>query len=91
VIPKGAVSAFNQFHVIVSNLKKRDIFQEKLLTHEIQTYLMYEEPLHHIFPELNKPGSDSFHNVIFLAKTLSNNPAPITDKNIYPFNFSGSG
>ncbi len=69
-IPEGSMSAFNQFPVIVSDLNKRDLLQKKLLAQGIETSLMYEKPLHHIFTELNSPGEDPFPNATYLAEHL---------------------
>ena len=64
------MSAFNQFPIIVSDLNKRDLLQKKLLAQGIETSLMYEKPLHHIFTELNSPGEDPFPNATYLAEHL---------------------
>lgn len=70
VIPEDAEAAFNQFPIVIDDLKKRKRLQKELLNQGIETTLMYEKPLHHIFPELNSPGDDPFPNATYLAEHL---------------------
>jgi len=65
-----ARAAFNQFPVIVHDLNLRHRLQEKLLEAGLETTLLYEKPLHHIFPELNPRTYDSFPNATYLAEHL---------------------
>lgn len=72
-IPKilpGARAAFNQFPVIVHDLNLRTRLQEKLLEAGLETTLLYEKPLHHIFPELNPRTYDIFPHATYLAEHL---------------------
>ena len=70
VIPEDAEAAFNQFPIVIDDLKKRKRLQKELLNQGIETTLMYEKPLHHIFPELYSPGDDPFPNATYLAEHL---------------------
>ncbi|MCK9244128.1 MAG: DegT/DnrJ/EryC1/StrS family aminotransferase, partial [Candidatus Marinimicrobia bacterium] len=63
-------AAFNQFPVIVHDLGRRQRLQEKLLKIGIETTLMYEKPLHYIFPELNPRTYDNFPQATYLAEHL---------------------
>ncbi|MCK9484061.1 MAG: DegT/DnrJ/EryC1/StrS family aminotransferase [Candidatus Marinimicrobia bacterium] len=65
-----AMAAFNQFPVIVHDLGRRQRLQEKLLKIGIETTLMYEKPLHYIFPELNPRTYDNFPQATYLAEHL---------------------
>ncbi len=69
ILPE-AQAAFNQFPVIVHDLNLRTRLQEKLLAAGIETTLLYEKPLHHIFPELNPRTYDIFPNATYLAEHL---------------------
>ncbi len=70
VIPEDAEAAFNQFPIVIDDLKKRKRLQKELLNQGIETTLMYEKPLHHIFPELYSPGDDPFPNATYFAEHL---------------------
>ena len=69
-IPEGADVAFNQFPVIVENLETRKLLIDCLFDDGIETTTLYDHPLHHIFPELNKSGSDPYPNATYLAEHL---------------------
>jgi len=62
--------AFNQFPLIVKDLSLRAEIQRRLLAAGIETSLLYERPLHHIFPELNPTGSEPFPQATYLAEHL---------------------
>lgn len=62
--------AFNQFPLIVKDLSLRAELQRRLLTAGIETSLLYERPLHHIFPELNPTGGEPFPQATYLAEHL---------------------
>ena len=69
-IPDGSRIAFNQFPIVVDDLEKRAAIIEKLRQSGIETTTLYDHPLHHIFPELNKTGDDPYPNATHLAKHL---------------------
>jgi len=62
--------AFNQFPIVIDDLEQRQRFQRGLLEHGIETTLLYEQPLHHIFPELTGRGDDPFPRATYLAQHL---------------------
>lgn len=63
--------AFNQFPVLVKDLRLRNELQHRLLAAGLETSLLYEKPLHHIFPELNPTaGRDPFPHATYLAEHL---------------------
>ncbi len=70
VIPDGSKVAFNQFPVIVDDLKNRALIIERLKQSGIETTTLYDHPLHHIFPELNEAGEDPYPNSTYLAEHL---------------------
>jgi len=69
ILPE-ARAAFNQFPVIIHDLNLRTRLQNQLLEAGLETTLLYEKPLHHIFPELNPCTSDNFPNATYLAEHL---------------------
>ncbi len=68
--PAEAEIAYNQFPIIIHDLKKRAQIQEMLWQKGIETSLMYEHPLHHIYPELNPSQKEVFPEATYLAKHL---------------------
>lgn len=70
VIPDGSRVAFNQFPVVVDDLKKRSLIIERLKQSGIETTTLYDHSLHHIFPELNEAGDDPYPNSTYLAEHL---------------------
>lgn len=69
-IPLDSAVAFNQFPIIVHDLRLRTRLQEKLHQVGIETTLLYEKPLHHIFSELNPFTYDNFPHATYLAEHL---------------------
>lgn len=70
LVKPGWQVAFNQFPLIVKDLHLRDELQRRLLAMGIETTLLYEKPLHHIFPELHPGSSEPFPNATYLAEHL---------------------
>jgi len=68
-LPNARV-AYNQFPVVIANLEKRSALQTRLLADGLETTLLYEQPLHEIFPHLNPGGTDPFPAATYLARHL---------------------
>lgn len=69
-IPADAAVAWNQFPVVCNDLAIREMLMKNLAEIGIETSTMYDHPLHHIFPSLNRPGRDPHPKATFLAEHL---------------------
>jgi len=76
--------AFNQFPILIEDLKQCENLEKELLKNGIETSHLYEKSLDEIFPYLKKNDSNKFKSANYLAKHLLLIPphAQINNKSI---------
>ncbi|MFP4546692.1 MAG: aminotransferase class V-fold PLP-dependent enzyme [Fidelibacterota bacterium] len=69
-IPDNYTVAYNQFPIVIRDLRKRSQFEKKLSEEGIETTRLYEKTLAQIYPEFIKNSAEVFPNSEYLADHL---------------------